>query len=88
MFKIRKNGEIISEREWLLQNQNKEARAHMKDLLAQAVVHKGRVKFLGYIVNQNLFFEILPNQDLNLTETFKLWKSKEIDKLTFEINLK
>ena len=39
---IRKNGEIISEREWLLQNQNKEARAHMKDLLAQAVVHKGR----------------------------------------------
>ena len=38
---IRKNGEIISEREWLLQNQNKEARAHMKDLLAQAVVHKG-----------------------------------------------
>jgi len=37
---IRKNGEIISEREWLLQNQNKEARSHMKDLLAQAVVHK------------------------------------------------
>ena len=47
MFKIRKNGEIISEREWLLQNQNKEARSHMKDLLAQAVVHKGRVKSLG-----------------------------------------
>ena len=41
---IRKNGEIISEREWLLQNQNKEARAHMKDLLAQAVVHKGSFK--------------------------------------------
>merc|ERR1711962_1274691 len=37
---IRKNGEIISEREWLLQNQNKEARSHMKDLLAQAVVQK------------------------------------------------
>ena len=38
---IRKNGEIISDRDWLMKNQNKEARTHMKDLLAQAVVHKG-----------------------------------------------
>jgi len=37
---IRKNGEIISDRDWLMKNQNKEARTHMKDLLAQAVVHK------------------------------------------------
>ena len=31
----------MSDRDWLMKNQNIEARAHMKDLLAQAVVQKG-----------------------------------------------
>jgi hypothetical protein len=39
---IKRNGEIVSDRQWLTYNQTKETKSHMKDLLTQAVVHKGK----------------------------------------------
>ena len=40
VVKIKRNGEIVSDRDFLVSNQMKETKAHMKDLLAQAVVQK------------------------------------------------
>jgi len=37
---IKRNGELVSERDYFMNNQLKETKNYMKDLLAQAVVHK------------------------------------------------
>ena len=54
-LKIKKNGEIVNEREWLLANQNKESKGHMKDLLAQAVVQKGGDYYFNFVYVCHVF---------------------------------